>query len=347
MQVRLFAVPVALDSSGAVATEFCLLKAGRNTYDGGRDEILFDAEAAESCMRVYRARGIDLMADYEHQSLTRPPVKAPASAKRWVPEIRNGELWASSIQWTDAARQHIEAGEYRYWSIACRVDPKTNRCVQVINFALTNTPAADGIAALVAASLELEHTTEGYPMKTVLVALGLSAEAEESAGVARASRLLDLEREVLALAQKSSVSEALGALRAMSASHAQVAVLTERVKAIETEKRGVEFDALVKKGLDARQLTPALAQGDWIKSLRGREDGVVQLTSYLASAPAIVAGSEEAPIETKATSPEPELTEADIKIARQFTGGDEEALQKRLDALRDLRRTEMKRKAAA
>lgn len=146
---RVFTASISND--GNVPSEIRLFQSGINHYSDG-DKILFDEEAAESVMKRYREKGIDLMADYEHMSLQRPPIEAPASAKKWVPEVRGGDLIASSIGWTERAKSMIAAGEYRYYSVACKVDPKTGRCMEMINFALTNNPAAVGIAPLKAAS---------------------------------------------------------------------------------------------------------------------------------------------------------------------------------------------------
>lgn len=146
---RLFVASFAGD--GNVPTELRLFHAGVNEYNDG-DRLLFDDEAAKSVMSRYSMRGIDMMADYEHQSLARPPIEAPASAKKWMPEVRNGDLYATDIRWTDRAKSMIAAGEYRYYSVAAKVDPKSNRIVEMINFALTNNPAANHIAPLKAAS---------------------------------------------------------------------------------------------------------------------------------------------------------------------------------------------------
>jgi phage I-like protein len=316
---------------GDVATEFCLLKAGANNYADG-DTIIWDDEAAQKTLTRYRSRGIDLMADYEHMSLSRPPQPAPASAKKWVPELRGGDLYASQIAWTDKAKSMLEAGEYRYFSIACRVDTKTNRCIELLNFALTNLPAGNGLSALVAASRNF-HDEEESMSKTVIVALGLSADADESAAVAKASRLAELERDVLALTKAKSLTEAAGALQAMRQSHEQVVALNARVQQLESEQRGIAFDALVKQGQDGNQLTKAMADGAWLKSLRGRDDGVEQLKSFLASAPKLAAKSADV-VEAERPVAEVEITPADRAIAKHLVGSDPVALKKHLDELK-------------
>lgn len=329
-------IPVEPTADGSVPTEFCLLKSGVNTYNDG-DTILFDDKSAEETMRRYRARGIDLMADYEHMSLARPPMQAPASAKKWVPDMRGGDLFASQIAWTEKAKSMLSAGEYRYFSIACRVDAKSNRCVELINFALTNTPAANGIAPLVAASRTFQTNEES--MKTIIVALGLNADTEESAAVSKASKLADLERDVLALTKAKSLSEAIGVLTAQAQSHEQVVALSAKVKQLESDQRGAEFDKLVALGQDSKQISPAQAKSDWIVKMRGREDGVEQLKAFLASAPKQASDVKEI-VEAAAPNAEAdvEITAIDRKIAVTLMGPDPVMQKKHLDELRAYRR---------
>lgn len=323
--------------ANAVPSEFCLLNAGWNEYSDGR--LLFDEEAAQSVMQRYAARRLDLMADYEHQSLSPLPVIAPASAKKWTPEVRNGALYATAVQWTAKARDMIAAGEYRYFSIACRVDPKTFRVVEVINFGLTNTPAANGIAPLMAASLNSGmRPGESQTMKTVLVALGLSADMEESAAVAEAAKLADFKRDVMAIAQKSTTADALGTLRALAASHEQVVALNAKVVQLESEKRQQAFDALVKQGEAAKQLSPAMVGGEWIAQLRDKTDGIEQLRAFLATAPKLVQSQAEAPKEAQASG-DAELTSEEIEVAKRFCApGDADALRERLEGIKAIKR---------
>jgi|GEM_PF-4583610 len=303
-------------SGSAAPSEFVLLKSGLNPCEGG--DLLFDAAAATSVMATYQKRGIQLMADYEHQSLVHPPIVAPASAKKWIPELRNGDLVAGNIAWTDRAAKMITDGEYRFFSIACRVDPKTNRVMSVINFGLTNNPAANQLQPLVAASIT--HAGDGEEIvtmsKTVLVALGLNADLDESAAVLEAAKLADLRREVYSITGKSSLAEAMGVIRAQAASHDQVVALTAQVAASNAEKRALEFDALVKAGSDAKKLSPALAASEWIKSLRGKEDGALQLRSFLDAAPALVDTSVKT--EIREASAPGQYSADEVRIATVF-----------------------------
>lgn len=159
-------------ADGKAPTEFRIFKAGENTSMKGT--FLFDELAAEYVMALYAKHAVDVMMDYEHMSLVKPPIIAPASAKRFVPEVRNGELWATQLSWTERARGMIEAGEYRYFSPAFDFDKETGRVLRLINVSLTNTPALDAIAPLAAASAGAtddttpeDHAMAGKKMRTL------------------------------------------------------------------------------------------------------------------------------------------------------------------------------------
>lgn len=330
-------------SAAAVPSEFCLLRAGWNDYVG--DRLLFDEQAAASVMERYAARGLQLTADYEHQSLAQPPVIAPASAKKWIPEMRNGELWATQIAWTERARAMIAAGEYRYFSIACKVDPESARVMELINFALTNLPAADGIAPLMAARATpgaAPGNQESGMSKTVIVALGLSAETVETDAALEAARLVEFRRDVLALTAKSSAGEALGVLRAMQQSHEREQVALKRLAELEGERRLERFDALVADGLSDGKLSPAMAKGEWVAQMRDRQDGVDMLRAFLASAPKLVQTEAEQPKVAAEAAPVAgdELTADEIAVAKTMAGPDREAFKRRLEALRAQKRAD-------
>lgn len=115
----------------------------------------FTARSARLVMEEAADYGNRRSADYEHQALAYPPVEAPAAA--WYDlELRTTdagpELWAVNIEWTENARQRIEAGEYRYISPTFYTDPATGEILAFINFALTNLPATKAMDALIAAS---------------------------------------------------------------------------------------------------------------------------------------------------------------------------------------------------
>ncbi|HEX7684359.1 MAG TPA: phage protease [Trinickia sp.] len=129
--------------------------------------------------------------DYEHQKLRAAENGKPAPAAGWFHalEVNDDGVWATGIEWTPAARQMIEAREYRYTSPLFTYDKQTGEVLSLINVALTNTPAIDGmdtIAACAIAALSAHPTQENSMNELLerlrhLLNLPVTATAEEIA----------------------------------------------------------------------------------------------------------------------------------------------------------------------
>lgn len=123
-------------------------------------------EIAERLIAAADARETPYVLDYEHQTLraAKNGQPAPASAFFKKLEWREGEgLFAIDVEWTTTAAAMVEAKEYRFISPVFSYD-KTGQVLEILNAALTNTPALDGMeeVLLAAASLMTTHlTTEG------------------------------------------------------------------------------------------------------------------------------------------------------------------------------------------
>lgn len=141
---------------GKPPTEICMFRAGLNTSRKGA--FLFDKAAAASVMAAYAQHGIKrLQLDYDHgmvQQIKVDPSKSGKSAGSWVPELRGTEdapeLWMTDIRWTKAAAEGVVAEEWNHFSPAFAYD-KENRITRVVNCAITNLPALDNQAPLLAA----------------------------------------------------------------------------------------------------------------------------------------------------------------------------------------------------
>jgi len=136
-------------------TEFRLFKAGENASRKG--SFLFDDEAAAAVMAAYREHGVDVMIDLEHLAVAPEEVTGDArnfdsSARGWCKlELRDGELWAVDVKWTEDGARRLRNKEQRYISPAFSTDDE-GRIVELYNIALTALPATDHTPALVAAS---------------------------------------------------------------------------------------------------------------------------------------------------------------------------------------------------
>lgn len=127
-----------------------------------------DAEVAASIIAELSARKNRTVIDYEHQTLLAADNGKPAPAAGWYKtlEWREGDgLYAIDVEWTDAAKAHIEAKEYLYFSPVFSYNKKTGAVESILLGAITNNPALDGMSEVaVAAASRLLTNTESLTM---------------------------------------------------------------------------------------------------------------------------------------------------------------------------------------
>jgi phage I-like protein len=131
-------------------SEFRIFRVGWNETDNGR--YLFDEEAARAVMAHYGAHKADRMIDLEHLSIDDTNPNYDPDARGWAKlELRDGELWAVNVTWTDDGARRLRAKTQRYISPVFLYDKK-RRPTRVMNIALTAIPATHGLEHLVAAA---------------------------------------------------------------------------------------------------------------------------------------------------------------------------------------------------
>lgn len=124
--------------------------------DGRLDDVPYwyiDAELAAQVIQLIDAQANDLVLDYEHATMRAAAKGEPAPAAGWFRQLewREGKgLYAIDARWTARAAAMIEAGEYRYISPLFLYDGKTGAVKRLVNAALTNSPALDGMDELLA-----------------------------------------------------------------------------------------------------------------------------------------------------------------------------------------------------
>lgn len=139
-----------------VTTEAHLLPPGPFRSDDVRPRDCpawqLDASIAGKLIALASGKSTDMLVDWEHQSLRCAENGKPVPAAGWCPnslEWREGKgLYATNITWTDSAKRQIASKEYRYISCVFSYAPKTGEVAEIVSFALTNTPAIDGLDAL-------------------------------------------------------------------------------------------------------------------------------------------------------------------------------------------------------
>jgi phage I-like protein len=139
-----------LEAAGAAPEWIQILPLGTVELHDGREPFQVDRESLERVLQAHRKKQLDLVVDYEHQSLSGE--RAPAAG--WIKElaVREDGLWAR-VEWTAAARQYLEQREYRYFSPVLRLEENNRRPRELLHVGLTNTPAIRGLTPLAAKGL--------------------------------------------------------------------------------------------------------------------------------------------------------------------------------------------------
>lgn len=144
--------------------EFQLFPAGRfNAQDGRPKDApawIMTGTIAARLIAAFNARKNPMVVDYEHQTVLTKDNGKPAPAAGWVHglEWREGKgLFAVGVKWTDAARASIQSDEYRYISPVFHYNRQTGEVIGLLNAALTNNPALDGMESAVALRAQLDE----------------------------------------------------------------------------------------------------------------------------------------------------------------------------------------------
>jgi len=285
--------------TGKAPEEIVIFAAGEIELEGSDPAIMDEIAAAEVIAGIER-RGVDIVIDYEHATLSGEP--APAAG--WLPH--DGFNWdpdrglVAKTRWTAKAKRYLEASQYRYHSPVFYVDSKTRRITALHSVALTNSPRTNNIMPIAAKQQEdkkMEFT------KQVIAALGISTDADEA-------KILEAAKEIKALADKPPVEKPVevtvevipgAVLEALKLStDAKTDEVVASIRAIRQEKAGMidraEFDALkqqiakrnaedaVAAAMIAGKITPDMRE-EWLKTATDNPELFARL---VATMPVIV-----------------------------------------------------------
>ena len=120
-------------------------------------------------IRQFKARRLDLVIDYEHQTLS--DVQAPAAG--WIKDLYPGEdALMARVEWTKKGREYIANKEYRYLSPVGLVKKADQHAAVFHSAALTNTPAITGMFAIINSdALSIEEEEEPRMELSALIEL--------------------------------------------------------------------------------------------------------------------------------------------------------------------------------
>lgn len=318
------------------SNEIQLMPAGAfRALDGRPKEcpewVLDDASAVALIARC-NARATPFSLDYDHASLTAAQTGAIAPASGWFKHLewRPSEgLYAIGVEWTERAAAHIAAREFRFISPVFTYD-KSGRPLEIINAALTNNPALDGMDEVCLAALsrwvslsstsnqsEAESMDELIEQLRWLLNLPVGATADDikvqlqklidqisggtgtaAASVGLAQLLADNQARVAALTATQMDPAKFVPIETMQALQAQIATLT-------ASQATAELDGVIAAALSDGRLLPA--QESWARAL-GAAD-LDKLKAFVASAPRIAALSAT---QTISIAPQPGATGAEL-----------------------------------
>lgn len=111
-----------------------------------KGNFFVDEESFKLTKAQFEGRKLDLVIDYEHQTLT--DQEAPAGG--WIKEMHmTDDAIMAKVEWTPRAKEYLKNKEYRYLSPVVIVRNSDKKLIAIHSAALTNTPAIDGMFAIV------------------------------------------------------------------------------------------------------------------------------------------------------------------------------------------------------
>lgn len=270
-----------------------------------KGEFDVDEESLAAMKEQIAQRGVDLVVDYEHQTLTGE--RAPAAG--WVKELfaEDGHIKAR-VEWTIPAKQYLENKEYRYLSPVITVRKSDNKATGLHSLALTNTPAIAGMTPIVNSStFQGGETNMNELIKKIAAALGLGEDADEEQILTALSACVEENKALKEAAEggkpedqddgivaNKSVCELLGLKAGASTADVAASIMAlkggvdGRVKALEEKLADRDAEEAVELALKSGKITPA--QRGWAKGYALKSpDGFKE---FLEKAPQAVPVSE-------------------------------------------------------
>ncbi len=328
------------DAGGRVWIQ--LLPAGTVSGRDGRGPFVFGDRAGLAAIAEATRRWagpVDLVIDYEHQSLNAAENGRPAPAAGWVGEFeaRDDGLYGR-VRWTEAARAMIAAHEYRYLSPVF-FHSDAGEVLALQSAALTNTPNM-GLAEVSAHALcgaPSAQPKDRSMSKEIAQALGLADNADDAAQLAAIAALKETVTAVSTAAgapDGAGREQILAAMRARTADPAAFVPIAQ-VQAMQAElgrlKAQVSEDKAVSAVDDAirtGKIAPAVR--DWALSLH--RSNPTAFAAFVAAAPVLPPGTQSGATASPATPPSGDGLSAHHRAIAAAMGVDPKAYARTLAA---------------
>lgn len=146
---------------GEPPTEFLLIKYGITDTTEGPYSL--DESGADSVIKIFKKRNLELYFDYDHKSLN-PETPEQGKAAGWFGlQKRIDGIWVTDIKWTESAAEYLRNREYRYFSPVLKTRDG-GRVYRLVNVALTNLPATDQLEPL----MQLQEDTDLEELDSII-----------------------------------------------------------------------------------------------------------------------------------------------------------------------------------
>ena len=214
-----------------------------------KGDFYIDENSYYSMKNQFKNRNIDLVIDYEHQTLK--DVQAPAGG--WIKELilkRDG-IYAK-VEWTQRAKEYLQNKEYRYLSPVVLVTKTDKKAVTLHSVALTNTPAIDGMEAIINS---MNNTIEGVEN---MDGLEETKKADNLNKTTELSENLFTVAVELGLKKDATIEEILKAIKDLKKDKTESEIVANKLR---IEKAQSESQELVQIALSIGQISES--QRDW------------------------------------------------------------------------------------
>ena len=323
---------VSQDQTPVLPEWIRVLPRGTVELSDHREPFLVDEASLLSMAADFRSRGVDLVIDYEHQSLQGE--RAPAAG--WIKELeaRGDGLWAR-VEWTQQARDYLEKKEYRYFSPVLQAGPRHPQARGpdargVDQRAGYQAPAAPGgqVGGEAAPRERCGRRTggqgpaakmdsakeKGKMVEQLKRLMGLEPEVEEGAVCSKALEAFRDLAATLSLPGEVSVAQLKGAVEALKAGASRLVKAEESLQALKARLAGETADRLVEEALQAGKVSPA--QRGWaLEYCRRDPEG---FRTYADRAPKLVPTGEELQILREDRQAEGGLLPEELAVCRSL-----------------------------
>lgn len=247
-----------------------------------KGEFDVDEESFFAMKAQIAKRGVDLVVDYEHQTLK--GVEAPAAG--WVKELKLEDGFIKAVvEWTGRGAEYLKNKEYRYLSPVVNVRKLDNKATGLHSLALTNTPAIENMTAIVNSDNYEGGNNTMANIKKLAQLLGLPEDATEDqfeaaveACVAENKALKEGQQPPAdsSVVANKAVCELLGLKAGAPAEDVSAKIMelkggtidgvnvVEELKALRAQNAKRDADEAVTMALKAGKITPA--QKEWATS---------------------------------------------------------------------------------